>query len=189
MAMRPSGVTTVLDDIVLNDRRTVVECGGGVSTIYIARLLDQLGAGHLYTVEEDIGWASRLSELLARDDLNARVTVITAPLVPSGTAEHTQPWYSEEALQALPQGGIDLLLIDGPVASTRDRRHARYPALPFFHSRMADRCTVVLDDISRRGEQELIDRWEQELDLKFERRLVDGSIAIAQRGHGFFASR
>jgi hypothetical protein len=66
----------------------------------------------------------------------------------------------------------------------RDRRNARYPALPFFRPRMADRCTVLLDDISRRGEQEVVDRWEQELEIKFERCFIDGSTAIAQRGTG-----
>lgn len=187
MAMRPSAVATILNDVVVNDRTTIVECGAGVSTVYIARLLRALGLGHLHTLEDDVAWASRLRELLGREGLEGRVTVTDAPLEPCQLDRHGQPWYSEHALRALPES-IDLLLVDGPVAYGHGKRHARYPALPFFHSRLAWDCTVVLDDISRRGEQEVVDRWEHEFDLRFERRFVDGSIAIARRGDGFAVS-
>lgn len=188
MAMRPSAVTTILNDVVINRRATIVECGGGVSTIYLARLLKALGVGHLHTIEDDAGWASQLRDLLSQDQLDRRVTVTEAPLAPCQLHGYEQPWYSEHALRAVPAEGIDLLLVDGPVAYGHGKRHARFPALPFFHSRLAPGCTVVLDDITRRGEQEVIDRWEHEFDLCFERRFIDGSIAIARRGDGFAVS-
>ena len=47
-AIRPSGLVKVLNEIVINRRRCIVECGGGISTVYIAKLLQQQGQGHLY---------------------------------------------------------------------------------------------------------------------------------------------
>src|SRR5438270_11752196 len=54
IAMRPSGVTAVLDDIVLRRRAAIVECGAGVTTIFVARLLRSRGRGHLWTIEHDV---------------------------------------------------------------------------------------------------------------------------------------
>jgi hypothetical protein len=37
--MRPAVFVTVCNDIVLNDRRRIVELGSGISTVLLARLL------------------------------------------------------------------------------------------------------------------------------------------------------
>ncbi len=39
--MRPAGLVTVCNDIVLNERRRIVELGSGVSTVLLARLMHQ----------------------------------------------------------------------------------------------------------------------------------------------------
>src|ERR1041385_49769 len=54
-AMRPSGLVAVLNDIVINHRLHIVECGSGISTFYIARLFKQHG-GHIHTIEHYEGW-------------------------------------------------------------------------------------------------------------------------------------
>jgi predicted O-methyltransferase YrrM len=82
MAMRPQGLLTVLNDIAVNGRRHVVECGGGISTMYIAKLLATYGNGHLHTVEHDETWADVLREMLHRQTLEEYCTVTVAPLEP-----------------------------------------------------------------------------------------------------------
>lgn len=188
MAMRPSAVTTILNEIVVNRRTSITECGGGISTLYIARLLAQLGRGSLHTIEHDPGWASVLQELLERAKIESFVTVTVAPLAPSRLALDGQLWYSDEVLDGLGADSIDLLLVDGPVAFDAARRHARYPALPYFASRLAKNCTLIIDDIWRQGEQGVVDRWELESAFRFERRFTEGGIAIARRGEGFAVS-
>ena len=76
--MRPSGLVAVLNDIVINNRSRIVECGSGISTFYIGRLLQERG-GHLYSVEHDAGWADLLQRALAQEDLSEYVTVATRP--------------------------------------------------------------------------------------------------------------
>jgi methyltransferase family protein len=181
-SLRPSALVAVLNDVLVHGRRAVLECGGGVSTLYLGRLLERLGAGALLTVEHDQGWAAFLERALAREGLGRRARVVHAPL-----AEHPlgweSPWYDEEALRApLPQDPIDLLLVDGPPAWAAGTERSRYPALPVLLGDLAADATVVLDDVQRAGERAVLERWEAETPLRFERRPEPGGIAIARRG-------
>ncbi|HUS15988.1 MAG TPA: class I SAM-dependent methyltransferase [Chloroflexia bacterium] len=186
-AMRPSAIAALLNEIVINRRRRVVECGGGVSTFYIGRLLSRQG-GHLYTIEHDEDWARLLAAELTAEGLAGVVTVICAPLAPTsvGWPGRSTPWYAEDQLTCLQRaGGIDLLIVDGPPAYSADLRYARYPAVPFFKDALAADYAVVLDDINRRGEQEILERWESMLGVKFQRRFVDGSIGLGRARASF----
>jgi len=45
---------------------------------------------------------------------------------------------------------------------------------------MSEDYTIILDDINRKGEQEILQKWEKELAITFYQYQLDGSIAIAQ---------
>jgi predicted O-methyltransferase YrrM len=183
-AMRPSAVAGILADVVINGRQRVVELGGGISTFYLARLLRDKG-GRMWTVEHDEHWAQLLERELKSEGLGEVVTVVHAPLAPTshpftGT---DALWYAEDRLRPVVQaGGIDLLIVDGPPAHATGLRHARYPALPHFATALAPGCAVVLDDILRRGEQEILHRWERESGIDFQRRWIHGTIAVGRAG-------
>jgi hypothetical protein len=182
-AMRPSALVTVLDEILVARRRRIVELGGGVSTLYIGRLLRRAG-GHLHTLEHDKDWVGLLEQQLDAEGLGDVVTVVHAPLARTWYGwTPDSPWYAEDEARRATEGGpVDLLVVDGPPAWRADLRHARYPALPFFAESLAPFATVVLDDIHRRGEHDVVRRWEQELGLRFERRYTDGGIAVGRIG-------
>jgi len=55
---------------------------------------------------------------------------------------------------------------------------ARHPALGVLRDRLVPGATVVLDDVERPGEQEVVRRWEDEFGLTF-RRVADAGVAIA----------
>jgi hypothetical protein len=50
-----------------------------------------------------------------------------------------------------------MLVIDGPPGFIQ--RHSRYPALPLLRERLADNCTVFMDDAARPDERELVEMW------------------------------
>lgn len=188
-AMRPSGIAAVLNEIVVNRRSHVVELGGGVSTFYIARLLSRRG-GHLRTVEHDRHWADLMDRELNGEGLGDAVTVVRAPLTPtaSGWPDEDAAWYEPGRLKDAVAGGpVDLLVVDGPPANHAGREHSRYPAAAFFAPMFAEDYAVILDDIDRTGEQEIMKSWERELGIAFERRLVNGSIGIGRPGPAFTA--
>ncbi|WP_249067974.1 class I SAM-dependent methyltransferase [Argonema antarcticum] len=179
-SMRPSGLVKVLNDIVVNRRSCIVECGGGLSTYYIASLIKERG-GHLYTIEHDRAWVSILKEFLATQNLDKFVSIICAPLAKSPLAINDGYWYDQEIIRDAIAGlKIDLLLVDGPPAHDKNIMYARYPAAPYFKPFMSEDYTIILDDINRKGEQEILRKWEKELAITFYQYQLDGSIAIAQ---------
>ncbi|MDQ3587095.1 MAG: class I SAM-dependent methyltransferase [Actinomycetota bacterium] len=172
----------MLNDIVINNRKRIIECGGGISTLYMARLLSTKG-GHLFTIEEDPEWSEILGTMLVEHDLHDQVSIIVAPMAPTQLGVNGMPWYSSDKLEHLLDGPpIDLLVVDGPQATEHRTRMARYPALPFFAPNLSEDCTVVLDDIGRQGEQDVLLRWEHEHGRRFSRRHFRGGIAISIPG-------
>lgn len=186
--MRPAGMVAVLNDVVLAGRRTVVELGSGSSTVLLARLLHQRwpdGDSRQVAVEHDADWAQWVSDQLRREGLDRTVTVVHAPLVPHAAAEDALAWYDERVLllaldEALRGDDVDLLLVDGPPADTPDKVLARWPALPVLVDRLAPGATVVLDDVERPGEQEVLRRWERDTGLSFDRHGASAGIALTR---------
>jgi hypothetical protein len=187
IGLRPAALVGVLNEVALHERRRIVECGGGISTLFLGRLLRQVG-GHLTTIEHDERWAQQLVRQIEQERLAEQVQVIRAPLVSlqTGIDGAITQWYEPDALEGLRRGSqVDLLLVDGPPAWSWQLRHARYPAVPFFRDRLADDFAVALDDINRLGEQQILARWEQDLGIQFERRFAQGRIAIGRTQRSF----
>ena len=181
-AMRPSGVVAVLNEITVSQRRMIVELGSGVSSFYIGRLLQRRG-GRLWTVEHDERWADLVERELRDQALDGVVTVVRAPLTASslGWPGEETGWYELDKLrETIGDGLVDLLIVDGPPAYQARRQHSRYPAAGFFAPMLADDYAIILDDIHRPGEQDIMGRWELELDITFERRGDNGRIGIGR---------
>lgn len=119
----------------------IVECGSGVSTVVMAEALRRNGSGHLTSLEHGPHYYDRSRRLLIRCGLEERATVHMAPV--------RNGWYDADTY--LPEGHIDLLLVDGPPGA-----EARYPAFPKLQERTG---IVVLDDAHRIGEQQMLYQW------------------------------
>lgn len=156
-ALRPAALAAVCDEIVLADRRQVVELGAGVSTIVLARLMRERG-GHVTSVEHEPGWAAFVRRQLEREELTEVATPLAAPLEPHPLALDGAPWYARTAVAELPRA-IDLLLVDGPPGYGEGMERSRYPALPVLEDRLSRNAMVILDDATRPGEQDILERW------------------------------
>jgi predicted O-methyltransferase YrrM len=177
-AMRPAGLVELCNEIVLAPRRRVLELGSGVSTIVLGRLLRTTG-GTLVAVEHDATWCTWVAERLRDEGLETTATVHHAPL--EARDGHALPWYAERGVDAaLAAGAPDLLVVDGPPAFRPQDALARLPALAELLARLAPDATIVLDDIARAGEREVLERWEEQSELAFERR-PDTGLAWARR--------
>ena len=184
-SLRPGAVVALLNEVVVARRELVLELGAGISTVFLGRQLRGT-SGRVISVENDEQWLDLMSGLVKREGLEDVVSFVYAPL-----AEHTTPWgpvswYEPSAITAtLSPGSVDLLLVDGPLAGSKGKPHARYPAVPVLAPYLADDATVVLDDIHRAGEQEICSRWEREHGLTFARHETRGGYAIARRGRAW----
>lgn len=152
----PDFLLMVANHISSKKPKVVMECSSGVSTLVIARSLELLGAGHVYSLENSSEYAAKTREMLAANGLTAWATVVDAPLV-AGAAP--TPWYD---ISSLPPdlSNVELLVVDGPPGTIAEQ--ARFPAMPMLYSRLAVNCTVMLDDANRPDERALLQRWLQE---------------------------
>ena len=116
---------------------------------------------------------------LAAAGLAEIARVALAPLEPHPLARDGLQWYAQRALRSLPRR-IDLLLVDGPPAFEPEIELSRYPALPALVERLAPDATVVLDDIDRRGELQILEAWERDYGFRFELRPAE-RIAVGGR--------
>ncbi|MDQ6778259.1 MAG: class I SAM-dependent methyltransferase [Actinomycetota bacterium] len=168
-SMRPAGMVAVCNEIVHGARTQIVECGSGVSTVLLARLLRERQAGRLVALEHDRHWAALVQDHLRRETLDTIASVLHAPL------QGDPPWYELAALDEVPDE-VDLLIVDGPPASDPGHGTHRAPALPRFAQRLVIGATVILDDINRRGECDVMARWEASTDWRF---VVDEAAGVA----------
>jgi len=137
----------------------VVELGSGVSTIVIARRLQQLGRGRLVALDHKPEFAAQTRSELARHGLAEVASVLEAPLVDVRLGDETWSWYTlGEGVPAR----IDALFVDGPPGTTGPL--ARYPALPLLRERLVPGATIFLDDGDRPDEQEAVRRWQVDVE-------------------------
>ncbi|MCW8917239.1 MAG: class I SAM-dependent methyltransferase [Gammaproteobacteria bacterium] len=132
---------------------TIVECSSGLTTLMLARSCELNGAGRLYSLENGADYAAKSRAQLARYGLD-QAQVLDAPLRDYLLHGTSYQWYD---IAELPAQGIEMLVIDGPPGFIQ--RHSRYPALPLLIDRLADNCTIFLDDAARADEQEIVRRW------------------------------
>jgi predicted O-methyltransferase YrrM len=177
-AMTPAGLTAVCAQISARERPTVVECGSGYSSLRLAACV-QARAGRLTSLEHDASWAARVGDALTAAGLAEIARIVHAPLQPHPLGHEGLPWYAERALDALPRS-IDVLLVDGPPAFEPGTGLSRYPALPALAERLASDALVVLDDIDRDGELQVLRAWEHETGFRF-RICTAERIALGQR--------
>jgi predicted O-methyltransferase YrrM len=169
-SMRPAGLVEVCNEIIHGDRTQILECGSGVSTVLLARLLRERGRGVLTSLEHDAHWAALIQEHLQREHLTQISRVLHSPL------RGNPPWYR---LGQMPDA-IDLLIVDGPPAFDPGHGARRTPALVRFDDKLVDGATVILDDIDRPGEQQVIATWETSTNWRFQLNLAAG-VAIGRR--------
>src|SRR5690554_6024531 len=80
-ALRPFNISFLLNDIIINDRKIVVEFGSGISTILISRLIKRNNLNcQLISIESNLDWKEQLTRILKDEDIHNNTTIINAPL-------------------------------------------------------------------------------------------------------------
>ena len=169
----------LVDRLVSERPATVVEGGSGVSTVVMALAAKEHGIPvRIVALEHQPAWAEHTRAMLERHGVGEYAEVRIAPLARTSIAEHETPWYDEAAIADL--RGIGLLLVDGPPDATGER--ARYPMVPLLEDRLADRCTILVDDTGRPGDADVVERWRPFLpDFEFEVLHLDKGAALLTR--------
>ena len=182
--IRPFSLACILNDILINKRKNILEFGTGISTILMGRLIIQHQLKtKIFSVEHDKGWIEFIQELIDKEKLEKIINIIHAPLVDSDKSLDNNNWYNVDSLRLIENIKHDMVIIDGPPAWEPQKQNARYPAFPFVRNNLAENAVVYLDDAEREGEQFIIDKWEKEFDVEFS--VTGDCLAFYNQGHGF----
>lgn len=181
-ACTPELAVAIVDEHLRSTPRCVVEAGSGVSTLVHGYMLER-SDGRVWSLDHDLAFAERTRSHVAHHGLEARATIVDAPLIPYELRGESWQWYD---IRHLPESReIDLLVVDGPPVSTQPL--ARYPALPLLVDRLADEAVIILDDAARPSERAVVQRWLAEYPNQLEHEFLPtlkGTSILRWRRHG-----
>lgn len=154
-AASPDFLLLVAQHMLSGKPYRAIECSSGASTLVLARCMQIIGHGHVYSLEHEAHYAEQTRAQLRDQGLEEWATVCDAPLE-SVQEGHVSPWYS---LKNLPDDAREcrLLVVDGPPKDTGPL--ARLPALPRLANRLHPECVVLLDDADRPDEKVIVQKW------------------------------
>jgi hypothetical protein len=135
----------------------ILECGSGLTTLLLGLLAGRRGVA-IRSLEHSAEWQQRISRVLTENKIS-NVEVLSSPLRDYGDFS----WYNPP-LPDLPDQ-FRLVICDGPPGDTKG---GRYGLLPVFRERLPKGAVIVLDDANRPAEIELVNRWQNEIDLGVE---------------------
>ena len=182
-SLRFHTLAVILNDILINNRRQIIEFGSGISTLAIANLIkkNKLECNFI-SVEDNEEWFQYLKSFLTRNDLQKYVNIIFAPLKKNSLALENNLWYSDEVLQNNISSDFkfSLAIIDGPAAWKPKIRFSRYPAVPYLVNILSEESSIYLDDTNRKGEKEIMSLWNIKYKIKFEP--INDTSAVSIKG-------
>ena len=167
-------ILTICNDIIVNDRKAVIEFGSGISTLAIASLIRRKGLTcRFVSVDGNAAWQEIISRCLHDAGTEEGVELIHAPVAPHRLALAGNTWYDLDSHRdSIAASKFDSVIVDGPEAYNDRIALARYPALPFLRDHLDfERCFVLLDDAERAGEQEVRGRWKAELGIDLNKKV------------------
>ncbi len=182
----PFCLAHIINDIVINRRKNIIEFGAGLSTIMIARLIKKNNLNTtILSIENNEEWAISLTEIIQCEGTNDVAEVKYVPLTACKLAVDGNDWYDVKTLKKYTKGKkYDMAIIDGPTAWQPGKGMARYPAVPFISNQLADDFSIYLDDAIRAGEQKVIKTWEEEYGIKFN--IAGKTLAYYYGGTSFY---
>ena len=179
LSLRPYAINFICNEVIINQRESIVEFGSGLSTILLARLAKSLSIDfNILSIDENQDWINIIQKVLKKDNTESFVKLVHSPLV--------DDWYNKDIVsRVVHKKNFDMLIIDGPTAGDKSKK-TRYEALSVTYQNLSTQCMILLDDLERVSEKRILDQWSIEFnDFKFS--IYSKTIGVGYRG-GYFIS-
>lgn len=177
-ALRPSSIVTILNDIIINERRNIIEFGSGISTLVIAKIIEQEELDiNFYSVEEDQVWMNLIKAKLEKHQISNNVKQIYSPIVPANDSS----WHDTSFIETIDE--IDCIVVDGPKAFSKETSNIRTHALDAIKNKLSNSYSIFLDDCHRANESKILNDWSDQLGLK--NNLYYQHLGVIFCGHHF----
>ncbi|MBK9330321.1 MAG: class I SAM-dependent methyltransferase [Sphingobacteriales bacterium] len=151
----PDFLAKIVELILKEKPRFVLEASSGVSTVLIGLTLKSNNFGTSLSLDHDSYYAETTRENLEVNTIGNISAVKHCPLYNYIVSGQDWKWYQTESLNLTEK--IDMLIIDGPPRKTQNL--ARYPAIPLLHEYFSDRVLILIDDAKRNDEIIIVEKW------------------------------
>lgn len=151
----PDFLKKIVEIIISQKPRLVVEASSGVSTVVIGLALKKNNYGNSLSLEHDPTYLQQTNKFIEINQIEDYTSLHNCPLVEYEIENELLKWYQTDKLDITDK--IDILVIDGPPRKTQ--KLARYPAIPILFPYLSDRFTILLDDAKRPDEILVIEKW------------------------------
>ncbi len=160
-SLNPNTILHAINDIQVNQRKSVIEFGSGVSTLIMAKFIKSNGLTvRILSVDHNHEWSGYIEKELIKHDCLDIVELVVAPLITGEWGQYSGSWYDQEIIKkTMAERTFDMLIVDGPSAGKNAQ--IRFPALPFVIEALDDNFIIFLDDIRRAGENEILNKWKE----------------------------
>lgn len=183
-SLKIHSLLTIVNDIIINKRKNLLEFGAGISTLIMARAIHQYELdAKLYSVEDNAPWIQVVEDMLSKEGLNKYVTIIHAPLRKNTEISHCFSYSKENIEKALEGIKFDFMLIDGPAAYLKENENSRIASYDIAKNFLNENFSLFIDNADRVGEKQLIKKISNEQRIKI--RKVNETFISAFSGPSF----
>lgn len=155
------------NDIVVNNRKAMLEFGSGISTILVARLFKLNNIqGTITTIDESAEWQEIIKSILKEEGLTNYVHFIHAPTELSTTTNQSYEYNNTMVFDQINNLQFDIVLVDGPSAWQNTNIMSRASNSKFILKNLAESYTIFIDNADRPGETTLTKSLASELNVK-----------------------
>jgi hypothetical protein len=156
VSISPLAMVYILNHIIINNVKVIVEFGTGISTIYLNNLIEkhQLEL-KVYSIDHDKQWQDNL-----KNQYNlTNIDFISSELTTFDNFENQgYCWYDESFLSKINKGEVDLVIVDAPLRA--GNTYGRAGAFKLFESEFSRiGFTIILDDTNDSSTFEIIKKY------------------------------
>lgn len=152
----PDFLLKLVELIVSESPKYVVEIGSGVSSIVLGAAMKKFSQGKVDSFDHEEAFGIKTKRFLEVNGVQNVVNINYSRLMPYSFNENNWLWYDKLQIDKI-ESGIDLLVVDGPPRFIQEK--SRFLALPILFDRLSKKSAIVLDDANRENEKHVIEDW------------------------------
>ena len=170
-SIAPTTIALILNEILIENRKNIIEFGSGLSTVYICLLIAKYKLDvNFISVDDNLEWIEKQNLIL--EDLGCKnlVNFVHAPIIDLNDTNITygaqQKWYDVKEIDpVVKDSNWDMVIVDGPQGSITP--FSRYSAVPFLRKYLDSQPVIFLDDARRTDEMEIANEWSKILGIPY----------------------
>lgn len=159
----PDFLLKLVELVVHESPKYIIEFGSGVSTIVLGAAMKKFSQGKIESFDHDEVFTKKTIRLLEVNNLQDIANTNYSPLMLYNMDEGNWNWYNKLQIDKI-EPEIDLIVVDGPPNFIQEK--SRFLALPILFDKLSNKSIIVLDDANRESEKEVVKDWIRFLEKK-----------------------